>query len=148
MNSEPTQYLVLRVADSFCALPVTQVAEVLRPQSLTADSRSVPGLLGLARLRGEPVPVFSLAQLLGLGSAAAPAGELASPRLVSVRLAGRAVALLVDEVVGLQVLSANQLTTIHLPGGREQQVGQFDDAFARLIELSGLLPQLPPGEPV
>ena len=136
-------FLIVRVAGRLHGLPVAAVREVLRVLPLTGGfSAAVPGLLGMAQLRGELVPVLELAELLEIP---APAGEEKSRRLVRVELnqqgAARRVAFAVDAVLGVYRLSADRLETIALPGGARQQWGAFDAGFAQLLEAGGVLPE-------
>lgn len=96
--------LVCRVHTRLCALPLAQMLEVLRPLPLETLPQAPPHVLGLARLRGQAVPVLDLAGLLGLER---PTGERAR-RLVHLAVGRRRAALLVDEVLGLQTLEAAQ----------------------------------------
>lgn len=92
--------LVCRVHTRLCALPLAQVLETLRPQPLETLPEAPPHVLGLARIRGQALPVLDLAGLLGLER---PASEPAH-RLVHLRVGRRRAALLVDEVLGLRPL--------------------------------------------
>jgi purine-binding chemotaxis protein CheW len=58
--------LTLTIAGEPWALPAASAGEILRPRPLTRIPLAPPGLLGLANLRGQVLPVVSLARLLGL----------------------------------------------------------------------------------
>lgn len=149
----PGRYVVVRLADRRLALPVAQVEEICRPPELDSRSSDVPGLLGFALLRGMPTPVIDPAVLLGWTPfAAASREDRLSPslhsggRLVTLRMdqrlpdrtASRA-ALLVDEVFGVYAIAPEAVHAVALPGGRTEQMGEFDHQFARLIDASALI---------
>ena len=74
--------------------PLRSVLEILRPLPLTRVPHAPPALLGLANLRGQVLPVASLAVLLG---GVATTG--AAARLVVVARGGQRIGLLVDAVL-------------------------------------------------
>ena len=141
-------YVIVRARGRLCALPVAEVVETLRPPVLVVENGGVRGLVGTAMLRGEPVAVLDLGELLGFAE-----DEGGAPgRAVVVRVAGRlggqsgseeaqCSLFLVDEVVGVRALEQEQLQRIALPGGGELAMGRFDEGFARLIEAGGLVDQ-------
>ena len=153
----PGRYLLVRLADRRLALPVAQVEEICRPPELESLSSDVPGLLGFALLRGLPTPVIDPAALLGwTRSAESTPQDRLSPgpqnnrRLVTLRMdhhmnqelpartASRA-ALLMDEVFGVYAISPQDVHAVALPGGRMDQMGEFDHQFARLMDASALI---------
>ena len=85
----------LRVASETYAIPVEHVWEVAD----LGDVRAVPGarpeLLGIRNLRGQILPVFDLALLLGIPRTAPPR------RLLVAEADGRKAGLAVDEVSGI-----------------------------------------------
>ena len=86
-------YLLASSAGQLCALPigcVLEVAPMLKYRPLAGAPEFV---LGVSVLRGEPVPVVDLGALVS-------GGESHATRLVSLRVAERAVALAVERVVG------------------------------------------------
>ena len=60
--------LLLPVGDDLYALETAAVREVVAGPELAKLPTAPPSLLGVFNLRGEIVPVFDLATLLGLGS--------------------------------------------------------------------------------
>ncbi|MBI5531198.1 MAG: chemotaxis protein CheW [Deltaproteobacteria bacterium] len=98
--------LVVRAQNRFCALPVDRVVETFRP-TLVEPVAGVPDLvLGVSVIRGETVPVVSLAALLGLPAAGVRA------RFVTVRTDGAVVALAVDEAVGVLRFDPDELSKV------------------------------------
>jgi purine-binding chemotaxis protein CheW len=67
------QTLTVKVAGQHITLAGGAVAEILRPQQVTRVPLSPPGLLGVANLRGQVLPVVSLAVLLGTADGPATA---------------------------------------------------------------------------
>lgn len=100
--SASDRVLVVRAAGQLCALALGSVIEVMRPLPLQ-PLRDMPSfLLGSAQIRGALTPVVDCAALLGR------AGGTAG-RYVTLRVeAARSVALAVEAVVGVRVLSAVQ----------------------------------------
>lgn len=93
--SQPAQ-LLLRCRSWLCALPLADVVETMRVLPLKPVAGAPPYVRGLAMIRGELVPVVSLAALLGEDAQGrAPRGQ----RLVLLRAAGRRLAIEVDEVL-------------------------------------------------
>jgi purine-binding chemotaxis protein CheW len=72
----------------------------MRPLPVVALANAVEAVRGVAIIRGAPVPVVHLARLLA-------AAESPATRFVTVNIAGRCVALEVDEVVGVRTLPAS-----------------------------------------
>ncbi len=84
---EPSEdFLAVRVAGTPCALRTSDVRHVSSAARIVPFPSLRPELLGIARMRGAAVPVFSAARLLGLAegdtaprwlAACGAAGELA-----------------------------------------------------------------------
>ena len=136
-------FLIVRVAGRLYGFPVGAVCEVLRvPALLGGFSATVPGLLGMAQLRGELVPVLELAELLEIPPGVVEAGlrrvvrmELAQDKDGATRRVGFAV----DAVLGVYRLAAEKLEAIALPGGEMQRWGKFDVGFAQMLERGGVV---------
>jgi purine-binding chemotaxis protein CheW len=103
--TDGAQFLVCRVLSQLCGLPIAHVGETMRPLPVVALASAVEAVRGVAIIRGAPVPVVHLAGLLA--AAASPA-----TRFVTVNVAGRCVALEVDEVVGVRTLPAASLQNL------------------------------------
>ncbi|MBX3167227.1 MAG: chemotaxis protein CheW [Candidatus Eremiobacteraeota bacterium] len=99
------------------SLPLEQVSEVLRSRTITPLPGSPPELLGLAGLRGNLVPVYRLADLMGISAppAAGPLWILVVPQ---------------PQLVGL----ALEATTASLTAGDSQQAQEID-LFALVEEI-------------
>lgn len=130
--------LVCRVQSRLCGLPLDAVEETLRPQPLRPLSAAVVHVQGLARIRGDWVPVVDLAGLLGL--TAAPVG-----RYVVVRAGGRRVALAVAQVLGLQALAEDAVSTLppllrDSAHGAVAALAERDDELIAVLDEARLLP--------
>jgi len=82
-----------------------EVIETMRPQPIEVIAGAPRFVLGLAVIRGEPVPVVDVARLLGVDGAQ-------PRRFVTVRGARRPIALAVDAVLGVRALAADQLSEL------------------------------------
>jgi purine-binding chemotaxis protein CheW len=115
--------LVCRVRGRLCALPLEHVAETMRALPVEALAGAPRCVLGLATIRGVPVPVVDAAGLLG--DEAGPGG-----RWVALKLGARHVALAVDEVPGVRALPA---------GSRFALPPLLGDMRAEVVAAIGLL---------
>lgn len=87
-------WLLCRAGERSCALPLDRIAETLRPAAIEPVSGAPGFVLGLALIRGAPVPVVDLAALFGDAAAA-------RARLVVCSVGSRRVALAVDDIPGV-----------------------------------------------
>ncbi len=130
--------LVCRVQSRLCGLPLDAVEETLRPLPLRPLASPVVHVQGLARIRGDWLPVVDLAGLLGV-TAEPPR------RHVVVRAGERRVALAVTEVLGLQSLPAEKLRALP-PLLRDREHGavaalaERDDELIAVLDQARLLP--------
>lgn len=145
--------LVCRVRSRLCGLPLDAVEETLRPQPLRPLKSPAVHVQGLARIRGDWLPVVDLAGLLGLtesGAAPAPADAAAVRRYVVVRAGERRVALAVAEVLGLQTFAAEQLRALppllrDRDHGAVSALAERDDELIAVLDQARLFPDdLPP----
>lgn len=115
--------LVCRVHTRLCALPLLHVLETLRPLPIEPLIDTPPHVLGLARIRGQSLPVVDLAGLLGVTG-------VAPRRFVTVSVGRRRAALAVGEVLGLHELA--QHDTEPLPPLLREAANEPIQAIARL----------------
>jgi purine-binding chemotaxis protein CheW len=87
------------------AFPRAHVIETMRPLRIDPMSAMPPFVLGLAVVRGAPVPVVDVGLLLGSGGKAAG-------RWVTVQVGPRSVAFAVESVAGMQELPADVLEQV------------------------------------
>jgi purine-binding chemotaxis protein CheW len=130
--------LLVRVGSQLCAIPVSRVEETMRSQPIRAIAGVPAGVCGLSLIRGLPVPVVSVARVLGQNpSVVDPA------RLVTVRTAGRHVALGVDEVLGVARIAARQLSALPplLDRARAElsTLGTLDEELLIVLDTSRLV---------
>jgi purine-binding chemotaxis protein CheW len=86
--------LVVRAQAYLCALPLELVIEAMRPLPVEPLGGVPAFVRGMSIIRGEPTPVIDLALLLG-------APREMPWRFVTIRVAGKQVALSVGAVVGI-----------------------------------------------
>jgi purine-binding chemotaxis protein CheW len=97
--------LLCRVGDLLCALPLEHVEEAMRPMAVEAIAGVPSFVLGLAVVRGAPIPVVDAAILL-TGLASHPT------RFVTVKTGSRRVALAVDDVIGVVAIPSGSLDAL------------------------------------
>ena len=118
--------LLMQASQLRCALPITDVVEVMRPLPVSPMPGVPPFVRGVAVIRGLSVPVVDLGMLLG---AVAPA---AAGRWVVLRLGERRVALAVEAVRGVVRLEGSMLASAP---------PLLRDARAEFIETMGVMDQ-------
>jgi purine-binding chemotaxis protein CheW len=136
--------LVTRVGNLACALPIEHVIEIMRPLPIEPIARPSdhPVLVmieGLAMIRGVPVPVIDVRRLLGA------TGERAT-RVVVIRVQDRQLAMLVDEVCGVQHIEQEQLARLPpLLGGVNRDsisaIGARDAALLIVLDAARVVPE-------
>jgi purine-binding chemotaxis protein CheW len=99
-------FLLFRVQERFCALPIEQVVETMRPLPIEPLSGAPDFVLGVAVVRGAPIPVVGAARLLGADVEARPG------RFITVRVGERRVALAVSAVEGVRALPLSSLQAL------------------------------------
>lgn len=97
--------LLCRVADLHCAIPGARVIEVTRRLAIDLFAGMPSFILGLSIIRGMPVPVVDASNLF---NAASSQGAY----FVTIDVAGRPVALAVDEVIGLRRIAEDTLAPL------------------------------------
>ena len=122
-NGMQLPWLLCRAGPHLCALPLEQVAEVMRPLPFEPLAGAPPFVRGVAVIRGGPVPVLDLACLLGHDKSKVT-------RLITVRSGGRLLALAVGEVLGLM---RDEET------GRKNRVPLMRDAAQESVSAIGAL---------
>jgi purine-binding chemotaxis protein CheW len=88
-------WLLCRAGAHLCALPLAHILEVMRPLPLETLADASAFVTGLSVIRGIPVPVLDLGQLLGQA-------KTAPARLVTIRVGERVLGLAVGEVLGVR----------------------------------------------
>lgn len=140
-DSGQQRFLTFRWQTSLYALPVEEVAEVVRTPLYARVPHSPRGLLGIANLRGSVLPVASLGGLLGLGT-----GEMGRTSRAIVLSGSLPVAFVVDSVDALVSIDTDQVETTQAmiaaePGERLR--GAFHtgahQAVTKILDIRGLL---------
>lgn len=94
------QVVVCKVAGEMLALPIAEVAEIIRPRAITRVPHGPASLLGVTNFRGGVLPIVSLARLLGHGG-----GPAQGTARIIVLDKGAPVGVLVDEILDLSTQS-------------------------------------------
>ncbi len=142
---EGNLWLLCRLDNRLCALPLEQVVEIMRPLPVEPLAAAPPFVRGLSIIRGTPVPVVGtpvpvvdVALLLG-----APRNR--STRYVTIRAGARHVAIEVGEVLGVRVLPLEKLQAVP-PLFREatadvvSAIGAADDQLLLVLRSARLVP--------
>ncbi|HEY4276004.1 MAG TPA: chemotaxis protein CheW [Rhizomicrobium sp.] len=134
-------FLTFRLLDRLYALPADDVAEVIRMPQVARMPQSPKGLIGLANLRGEILPVASGRSLIGNSDTTEPSNDLAI-----VMNSASPVALAVDTVLDLLELPESEIVRQEaklssLPG--EVLLGAFQPPrggqIVKLLDVDALL---------
>lgn len=130
--------LLVRAGARVCALPISSVVETMRPLPV-APLAGVPAWVsGVARVRGEPVPVVHLGRFLGDREATPPA------RLVTVRGRDRVAALAVDGVLGVAALGPEDARRLPLVAdacaGAVESLRARDEDLVLVLRSARLVP--------
>lgn len=104
---DSTFHLIIGLERTFCAIPLSEVIEIMRPLPAEALAGTAFFVLGVARIRGNPVPVLDLSAIVNGHASTLHA------RFVTVRVQDRAIALAVKSVAG--VVALRTTAAEHLP---------------------------------
>jgi purine-binding chemotaxis protein CheW len=136
-DAEPRQWLLCRVGDRICALPILDVVETMRALPITPLTDPLGPVCGASIIRGVTVPVVDAGALF---SETRPSRR----RFVTIDLGGRVVALAVDEVLGITDI-ADDVTQALPPLLREgmpeavRTIGVRDGEFLLRLETARLV---------
>ncbi|HTV87439.1 MAG TPA: chemotaxis protein CheW [Stellaceae bacterium] len=97
--------LLCRIADLHCAIPGARVSEVMRAPAIEPLAGMPAFVLGLSIIRGMPVPVIDAHSLLNAAASRAA-------YVIVLDVGGRAVALAVDEIIGLRRIAGDALAPL------------------------------------
>lgn len=130
--------LLCRAGGIAVALPLSRVAETMRPLPVRAIPGAPEFVAGVARIRGRPVPVVDLGLLLGRTNEA-------TGRLVTVRADNHTVAVAVESIDGVRPFAG--LEPERLPPlltgvarGLVEAIAALDSEFLALLDASRLVP--------
>lgn len=131
-------FLLVRSGGRYCGLPLDHVIETCRPQPVQPLGDAPAYVLGLARVRGQIIPVVDLAAILGDKAGHSPT------RFVSLRISDRRIALAVDEVKGLVRVPAQsrEALPLLLKEGSPvvESMADLDHSLLLILRMSRLLP--------
>jgi purine-binding chemotaxis protein CheW len=88
------QLCTFRIGGEDYAVDIMRVREIIPPRPITPVPRAPAFLEGVIRLRGEVIPVLDVRKRLGVP----PAADARRARFLVANVAGRRIALVVDEV--------------------------------------------------
>lgn len=133
-------FLICRCDLRLCALPLETVAETMRPMPLESLPDMPSFVLGVSIIRGRPVPVVSLASLVGAADGAA------FSRFVTLKTGGRLLALAVEEVMGVRELdpgSIEQVAPLLREAGSEviSAITTLDAELLLVLQSAHLIPE-------
>jgi purine-binding chemotaxis protein CheW len=135
-----TSYLVALAGGKRLALALPDVIEVMRPLPVSKLTGTPPFVLGVAVVRGAPVPVIDAGALLG------ETGPRTFTRFVSLRLGDRSAALAVDGLVGVRALEDSQLKNLppllrEVVAGVADAIGSLDEDLLLVLRAGKLVPE-------
>ena len=136
-SSSHNAFLIVSASEQRYALPLADIAEIMRPLPLQKIGASITGVLGVSRIRGNVVPVIGLANLI---SQAAPEPA----RFVSMRSRRRKFALAVDSVIGvyeLETTNAQELPALVQAVPGIQKAAELNHELVFYIEPIHLVPE-------
>lgn len=105
------QVVVFRVGDTYYAVAIEAVREIVEPGPMTVVPGAPETVRGLATVRGSAIPVVDLARQFG-----AEAGTVATARVVVVLVEGEPVGLLVSDVEEVAMVDRRDLVPFNVPG--------------------------------
>jgi purine-binding chemotaxis protein CheW len=130
--------LICRLRTCLCSLPLESVRETLRPLPIESIVGAPEFVLGLSIIRGAPLPVVDVSQLLS--------GRPSTPgRFVVVKAGEQQIALAVDGVVGIRAIASDQfrnLPPLLRDAGADavSAVGSLDAEFFMVLRASRIVP--------
>lgn len=124
-----TLVLLCRARTRSCALPLSRLVETMRPLPIVSVTGAPSLVCGVSLIRGEPTAVVDVGALLGAPEPSSFA------RFVTVRAAGRWVALAFEAVLSVQEIPAESMATLPplLRGATEAAVSAVAALDAELL---------------
>ena len=126
----PRQLVLFRVGETRYAVDIESVDEILPVLPITALPGAPGGVLGLADVRKQVVPVFDLHWKFGVAN-----GEITSEsRMILVETADGNVAMLVDAVEEVLTVTRDDYQSVEAPGSR-RSLGYLSGVIRREQDL-------------
>ena len=137
-GERPRPLLLTRVGPHLCAVPIEHVIETMRPLPIEGLANAPSFVLGVAIVRGCPVPVVDTGALLGTPRAS-------SSRFVALRLGERTCVLDVDGVLGVRDLRGAPLSELppllrHKESDAVESIGALDTRLLVVLRSSRIVP--------
>ena len=135
------RYLLCRIGSCIGALGLGVVRETMRPLPIAPlGGGAPPFVLGLAIVRGVPIPVIDAAAVLGSSESTRPG------RFVSLKVGERSAALAVDAVLEIRSLPPGMLAEtppllLGADRGLVSLVGELDAKLLAVLEAARLVPE-------
>lgn len=140
MDIETVQVLTFTLAGEEYGISISEVQEVIRPAEIkiTPIPRAPKGVEGIINLRGKIIPVVDLRKKLALSEATS------EDRIIVANLDGRAIGLLVDDVLEVARIPLAKLETVpELAFGVDtryvKNLGRVGEKLVVILDLSTLL---------
>jgi purine-binding chemotaxis protein CheW len=135
------QFVTFRVAEEDFALPMDQVAEIIRLPQTVGVPLTPSALVGLANLRGNVLPIVDLRRILQLNQAE----KNDSTRVIVVEV-GRPIGLIVDKVakvIHVDELSIDSAASVQSAINTKLLNGviRVDDSIIQLLDVEQLIKQ-------
>jgi len=156
--AERIQLCTFRIGGEDYAVDIMRVKEIIQPLPITPVPRAPDFVEGVIRLRGDVIPVVDVRQRFGLP----PAAATKKTKFLVVQVAGRRLALVVDEVCEVLRLARGEIRPppplvglegprffLGVCGGGDAAAGRRGAAAGRmrlLLNVKALLEPARPGE--
>jgi purine-binding chemotaxis protein CheW len=140
-QGEEMQLAVFRVGGEEYAIDIMRIMEIIRPQKVTRIPKAPEFVEGVVNLRGKVVPILDLRRRFGVDSAQADPKKV---RVVIVKMAGRVVGVVVDEVTEVIYMRKDQVeaTPDAVKGAGADYltgVGKFGERLIVLLDMEKVL---------
>jgi len=135
------QLAVFKVGGEEYAVDIMRIMEIIRPQKVTRIPRAPGFVEGVINLRGKVVPVVDLRKRFDIG---AEREETKKVRIVIVRMGGRVLGLVVDEVSEVIYMKTDQVEeTPDTVKGRDVEylkgVGKVGERLIVILDIDKVL---------
>ncbi|GAB4413708.1 MAG: chemotaxis protein CheW [Thermodesulfovibrionales bacterium] len=112
------ELLTFKLAKEEYAFRISEIQEIIKPQSITGIPRARPYLMGITSLRGKIIPVIDLKMMLSLRSASGgEEDEKKRQKILILKGTKGPLGALIDRVIGVMRPSISKIveTPAHLP---------------------------------
>lgn len=138
---EEVQFAVFRVGGEEYAIDIMRIMEIIRPQKVTRIPKAPEFVEGIINLRGKVVPILDLRKRFGIDPEGADKKKV---RIVIVKMSGRVLGIVVDEVTEVIYMKADQVenTPDAVKGDGADYlkgVGKVGDRLIVLIDMDKVL---------